>query len=82
MKYAIIIPDGRVESTASGRRKTPSSRPAEHGSGRPEGNCGRSNGVPQLTPASDVATLSLFGYDPLAVYTGAAEIGQGLYRPN
>ncbi len=27
-----------------------------------------------LTPASDVATLSLFGYDPLAVYTGRAPL--------
>src|SRR5262249_1360426 len=35
----------------------------------------RSNNVPEpLTPASDVATLSLFGYDPLAVYTGRAPL--------
>ena len=27
-----------------------------------------------LTPASDVATLSLFGYDPLQVYTGRAPL--------
>ena len=36
---------------------------------------GRSNNVPDgLTPASDVATLSLFGYDPLQVYTGRAPL--------
>src|SRR5262249_11324771 len=36
---------------------------------------GRSNNVPDsLTPASDVATLSLFGYDPLVVYTGRAPL--------
>src|SRR5262249_49239116 len=36
---------------------------------------GRSNNVPQpLTPASDVATLSLFGYDPLQVYTGRSPL--------
>src|SRR5205823_29405 len=36
---------------------------------------GRSNNVPEpLTPASDVATLSLFGYDPLRVYTGRAPL--------
>ena len=29
---------------------------------------------PTLTPASDVATLSLFGYDPLKVYTGRAPL--------
>src|SRR5262249_54924781 len=39
------------------------------------GRVGRSNNVPPtLTPASDVATLSLFGYDPLAVYTGRAPL--------
>src|SRR6202007_2526570 len=40
-----------------------------------EGVVGRSNNVPQpLPPASDVATLSLFGYNPLAVYTGRAPL--------
>src|SRR5207237_788202 len=39
------------------------------------GLVGRSNNVPaSLTPASDVATLSLFGYDPLEVYTGRAPL--------
>src|SRR2546430_12027956 len=39
------------------------------------GMVGRSNNVPaSLTPASDVATLSLFGYDPLEVYTGRAPL--------
>jgi 2,3-bisphosphoglycerate-independent phosphoglycerate mutase len=39
------------------------------------GVVGRSNNVPPtLTPASDVATLSLFGYDPLEVYTGRAPL--------
>ena len=39
------------------------------------GMVGRSNNVPaSLTPASDVATLSLFGYDPLVVYTGRAPL--------
>src|SRR4029078_8648315 len=32
------------------------------------------NVAPTLTPASDVATLSLFGYDPLVVYTGRAPL--------
>ena len=37
------------------------------------GLVGRTDNVPPgLTPASDVATLSLFGYDPLVVYTGRA----------
>ena len=39
------------------------------------GVAGLMNNVPQpLTPASDVATLSLFGYDPLEVYTGRAPL--------
>lgn len=39
------------------------------------GVCGLTNNVPaSLTPASDVATLSLFGYDPLEVYTGRAPL--------
>jgi 2,3-bisphosphoglycerate-independent phosphoglycerate mutase len=39
------------------------------------GKVGRANNVPRpLTPASDVATLSLFGYDPLEVYTGRAPL--------
>src|SRR5205807_10157757 len=39
------------------------------------GVVGSSNNVPaSLTPASDVATLSLFGYDPLEVYTGRAPL--------
>src|SRR2546430_15664861 len=39
------------------------------------GMVGRSNNVPaSLTPASDVATLSLFGYDPMQVYTGRAPL--------
>jgi 2,3-bisphosphoglycerate-independent phosphoglycerate mutase len=39
------------------------------------GVVGQTNNVPEnLTPASDVATLSLFGYDPLVVYTGRAPL--------
>src|SRR5438132_9114517 len=78
MKYAIIIPDGCAdEPQDSLGGKTP--LPAAH---RPNmdriaqtGYVGRSNNVPaSLTPASDVATLSLFGYDPLQVYTGRAPL--------
>jgi 2,3-bisphosphoglycerate-independent phosphoglycerate mutase len=39
------------------------------------GVVGRANNVPAgMTPASDVATLSLFGYDPREVYTGRAPL--------
>src|SRR5204862_6767836 len=78
MKYAIIIPDGCAdEPQASLGGKTPlqaAHKPHMDRIAR-TGVVGRSNNVPQpLTPASDVATLSLFGYDPLVVYTGRAPL--------
>src|SRR4029077_18045363 len=78
MKFAIVIPDGCAdEPQESLGGKTPLQaanlpnldRLAAMGGG------GSSNNVPRpLTPASDVATLSLFGYDPLEVYTGRAPL--------
>jgi 2,3-bisphosphoglycerate-independent phosphoglycerate mutase len=78
MKYVIVIPDGCAdEPQESLGGKTPlqaAHKPHMDALAR-EGVVGRSNNVPQpLTPASDVATLSLFGYDPLAVYTGRAPL--------
>ncbi len=78
MKYAIVIPDGCAdEPQASLGDKTPlqaARKPNMDGVAQ-TGAVGRSNNVPRpLTPASDVATLSLFGYDPLAVYTGRAPL--------
>jgi 2,3-bisphosphoglycerate-independent phosphoglycerate mutase len=78
MKYAIVIPDGCAdEPQESLGGKTPLQ--AAHKPNMDQiartGVVGRSDNVPQpLTPASDVATLSLFGYDPLAVYTGRAPL--------
>ena len=78
MKYAIIIPDGCAdEPQASLGNKTPLQAAHKPNMDRiaRTGMVGRSNNVPQpLTPASDVATLSLFGYDPLVVYTGRAPL--------
>jgi 2,3-bisphosphoglycerate-independent phosphoglycerate mutase len=78
MKYVIVIPDGCAdEPQESLGGKTPlqaAHKPHMDALAR-AGVVGRSNNVPQpLTPASDVATLSLFGYDPLAVYTGRAPL--------
>src|SRR5262245_62392478 len=91
MKYAIIIPDGCAdEPQDSLGGKTPlqaANKPNMDRIAR-EGVVGRSNNVPpSLTPASDVATLSLFGYDPLVVYTGrspleAAAMGIRLEPPD
>src|SRR6266852_8450779 len=78
MKYAIVIPDGCAdEPQASFGGKTPlqtAHKPHMDRIAR-TGVVGRANNVPaSLTPASDVATLSLFGYDPLEVYTGRAPL--------
>src|SRR5262245_22893479 len=78
MKYAIVIPDGCAdEPQASLGGKTPLQAAQKPNMDRVAqlGLVGRSNNVPaSLTPASDVATLSLFGYDPLEVYTGRAPL--------
>src|SRR5437870_5796254 len=78
MKYAIIIPDGCAdEPQAVLGGKTPLQAAHKPNMDRiaRTGVVGRSNNVPaSLTPASDVATLSLFGYDPLQVYTGRAPL--------
>jgi 2,3-bisphosphoglycerate-independent phosphoglycerate mutase len=78
MKYAIVIPDGCADEPqeALGGR-TPLQAACKPNMDRiaRTGVVGRSNNVPpSLTPASDVATLSLFGYDPLQVYTGRAPL--------
>src|SRR5271155_1283800 len=78
MKYAIVIPDGCAdEAQESLGGKTPLQAAHKPNMDRIAriGVVGRSDNVPPgLTPASDVATLSLFGYDPLQVYTGRAPL--------
>lgn len=78
MKYVIIIPDGCADDPcpALGNR-TPLQAAQLPNLDRlaQMGTVGLTNNVPDsLTPASDVATLSLFGYDPLKVYTGRAPL--------
>ncbi|MBY0229863.1 MAG: cofactor-independent phosphoglycerate mutase [Gemmataceae bacterium] len=78
MKTAIVIPDGCADEPQEplGHR-TPlqaAHLPNMDAIAR-LGLVGLSNNVPPtLTPASDVATLSLLGYDPLEVYTGRAPL--------
>src|SRR5438876_1506445 len=78
MKYAIIIPDGcadESQETLSGKTPLQAARKPNMDRIAQMGLVGLSNNVPtSLTPASDVATLSLFGYDPLVVYTGRAPL--------
>jgi len=78
MKYAIIIPDGcadEPQEALGGKTPLQAARTPNMDRIAQTGVVGRSNNVPAtLTPASDVATLSLFGYDPLVVYTGRAPL--------
>jgi 2,3-bisphosphoglycerate-independent phosphoglycerate mutase len=78
MKYAIIIPDGCADDpqpALGGRTPLEAARLPNMDRVAKAGVVGRANNVPAtLTPASDVATLSLFGYDPLQVYTGRAPL--------
>jgi 2,3-bisphosphoglycerate-independent phosphoglycerate mutase len=78
MKYAIVIPDGCAdEPQASLGGRTPlqaATTPAMDEIAR-VGVVGRANNVPaHLPPGSDVANLSLFGYDPNQYFTGRAPL--------
>lgn len=78
MKYVIVIPDGAAdEPQASLGGKTPleaANIPHMDSIAR-RGILGWADNVPaSLTAASDVATLSLFGYDPMRYYTGRAPL--------
>lgn len=78
MKYVIVIPDGCADEpleSLGGQTPMQAARLPNMDRLAAEGVVGTTNNVPQtLTPASDVATLSLFGYDPLEVYTGRAPL--------
>src|SRR5437667_6710495 len=78
MKYAIVIPDGcadEPQDLLGGKTPLQAAHKPHMDRIARAGVVGRSNNVPpSLTPASDVATLSLFGYDPLQVYTGRAPL--------
>src|SRR5437763_3613817 len=78
MKYAIVIPDGAADEpqqALGGKTPLRAARLPNMDRVARTGVVGRMDNVPRpLTPASDVATLSLFGYDPLEVYTGRAPL--------
>jgi 2,3-bisphosphoglycerate-independent phosphoglycerate mutase len=78
MKYAIVIPDGCADEPLEafgGKTPLQAARTPYMDRIARAGLVGRSNNVPAgQTPASDVATLSLFGYDPDVVYTGRAPL--------
>lgn len=78
MKYVIVIPDGCADEPVAelgGLTPLQAAKLPNMDRVAKAGVVGLSNNVPpSLTPASDVATLSLFGYDPLKYYTGRAPL--------
>ena len=78
MKYAIIIPDGcadEPQASLGGLTPLQAARTPHMDAIAAAGVVGRSNNVPPHLPAgSDVANLSLLGYDPCANFTGRAPL--------
>ena len=78
MKYAIVIPDGasdEPQESLGGRSPLQAARTPNMDAIAREGVLGISRNVPdRFVPASDVATLSLLGYDPVVYYTGRAPL--------
>jgi 2,3-bisphosphoglycerate-independent phosphoglycerate mutase len=78
MKYAIIIPDGcadEPQDSLGGKTPLAAANTPHMDRIARQGVVGRANHVPEtLPPGSDVANLSLFGYDPLVHFTGRAPL--------
>lgn len=78
MKYAIIIPDGCADEpleSLGGKTPLQAARTPAMDAIAAAGVVGRANNVPAHLPAgSDVANLSLLGYDPNQHFTGRAPL--------
>ena len=78
MKYAIVIPDGcadEPQASLDGLTPLQAARTPAMDRVATRGVVGRANHVPEHLPAgSDVANLSLLGYDPEANYSGRAPL--------
>ncbi|MDY7107413.1 MAG: cofactor-independent phosphoglycerate mutase [Planctomycetota bacterium] len=78
MKYVLVLPDGAADEPLAeleGRTPLEAARLPHMDWIAARGRQGRVVTVPQgFTPGTDVATLSLFGYDPKRFYTGRAPI--------
>jgi 2,3-bisphosphoglycerate-independent phosphoglycerate mutase len=77
-KFVIVIPDGASDQplpALGGLTPLAAARIPEMDWVAHAGIIGKSRNVPdRFLPASDVATLSLFGYDPETYYTGRAPL--------
>ena len=78
MKYAIVIPDGcadEPQESLGGKTPLEAARLPAMDAVAAAGVVGRANHTPQcLAPGSDVANLSLLGYNPLEHFTGRAPL--------
>ena len=78
MKYAIVIPDGaadRPSEALSGKTPLEVARLPNINRIAAEGRLGTVQTMPEgMSPGSDVAILSLLGYDPRTGYTGRAPL--------
>ncbi|MFM8292879.1 MAG: cofactor-independent phosphoglycerate mutase [Planctomycetia bacterium] len=78
MKYVVIIPDGAADApqaSLGGRTPFQAARTPALDALAARGRVGLTNHVPDtLPPGSEVACMSLLGYDPLAFFTGRAPL--------
>jgi 2,3-bisphosphoglycerate-independent phosphoglycerate mutase len=78
MKYALVIPDGCADEPLAelgGRTPLQAARTPAMDEIARIGTVGRANNVPKsLSAGSDVACMSLLGYDPLAHFSGRAPL--------
>ena len=78
MKYLIVIPDGAADApqpTLGGRTPLEAARTPALDALAARGRVGLTNHVPDsLPPGSEVACMSLLGYDPLTFFTGRAPL--------
>lgn len=74
MKYIVLVGDGMADypiAELDGRTPLEAARKQGMDSIAKNGILGRVRTIPQkMTPASDVANLSILGYDPIKYYTG------------
>jgi len=78
MKYVIVIPDGAADApqaSLGGRTPFQAARTPGMDALAARGRVGLTNHVPDsLPPGSEVACMSLLGYDPLVFFTGRAPL--------
>ncbi len=78
MKYALIIPDGcadEPQELLDGRTPLQAADVPHMDEIAARGEVGQADHIPAPMPSgSDVGTMSLFGYDPLAYHTGRAPL--------